>query len=304
MSSPSQSDTTPETPPAHEDTSSGIRGLADTAQTLGSSVQAMQQVLLGNLQQAALMTSSMNQMMEELVRRAIHTTVDAQSAPHGCSLHVRVHNRSPVPLSSLTLRLWFSPRRPLAEALGVRISGTEGALFAGVVGDEVMSAGSEEEVSVKYRAQTSLASGAVCDGKLHLEVARPLQIAARISVGFASPGTGQTLAVENRFGIHLSQLMRCAFAADDGSLEADVLEDTEMLDLDLAAARTVFAIPPAVGIVPGTLLTAAFGQHRLVLRVTSVSDDLRSARCQWLTSDADLIPLIPALSEELSVKPE
>ncbi|KAJ1724111.1 hypothetical protein LPJ53_001573 [Coemansia erecta] len=301
MSSSSQSDTPPDTPAAGDGTSSGIRGLADTAQTLGSSVQAMQQALLGNLQQAALMTSSMNQMMEELVRRAIHTTVEAESAARGCALHVKVLNRSPVPLTSLTLRLRFAPRRALSETLGVRLRGPgDGGLFAGVEQDGLL--GPEADgVLVECAVPAGLASGAACAGEVHVEIERPVQLSGRVSVGFASPGTGQLLAVENRFGIHLAQLMRCAYAADGGALP-EALEGADMLDLDLAAARSVFAVPPAQGVAAGAVLSAEFGRDRLLLRVVSVSDDLRSARCQWLRPDDKLLPLIAVLSEELAIE--
>ncbi|KAJ2627523.1 hypothetical protein H4R22_004363, partial [Coemansia sp. RSA 1290] len=43
-----------------------VKGLSQTAQTLGSSLQAMQSALIGNMQQASQMMQSMNHMMEEL----------------------------------------------------------------------------------------------------------------------------------------------------------------------------------------------------------------------------------------------
>ncbi|KAJ2780664.1 hypothetical protein GGI15_003455 [Coemansia interrupta] len=309
MSSPSPSDTPADTPPAHGDTPSGVRGLADTAQTLGSSVQAMQQVLLGNLQQAALMTSSMNQMMEELVRRSIHTTVEARPAPRGCTLHVTVHNRSPVPLTSLKTTLSFTPRTPVSEPLGLALRGGDAGLFAGVMVDGVFQktrdcGGEQKEVLVECSVEQGLASGAVCVGEVRVHVGRPVQLGGRVSVGFASPGTGQILSVENHFGIRVAQLMDCSYAAD-GRVLSDALEGAGTIDIDLATARSVFAIPPAQGVSPGGVLSASFDEDRVLLRVISVSDDQQSALCRWLKPENNsLLPLVPTLTEELALKSE
>ncbi|KAJ2741478.1 hypothetical protein GGI20_005161 [Coemansia sp. BCRC 34301] len=101
------------------------QGLASTAQTMSASLQNMQQALIGNMQQAAQMTMSMNMMMEELVKRAVQVGVHAERlllAPasaatassniprYSCALRVTVRNKSPIPLLKMTASMWFSRR--------------------------------------------------------------------------------------------------------------------------------------------------------------------------------------------------
>ncbi|KAJ2093551.1 hypothetical protein GGI09_005793, partial [Coemansia sp. S100] len=64
--------------PAGSETAGLVQGLANTAQTMSSSLQSMQQALIGNMQQAAQMTMSMNMMMEELVKRAVQVGVHTE----------------------------------------------------------------------------------------------------------------------------------------------------------------------------------------------------------------------------------
>ncbi|KAJ2860478.1 hypothetical protein GGH94_005492 [Coemansia aciculifera] len=117
--------------PANSETTELVQGLASTAQTMSSSLQSMQQALIGNMQQAAQMTMSMNMMMEELVKRAVQVGVHTerlrlpQSLPssldaaatgyrprYRCALRITIGNKSPIPLLKMTTKLWFSKRIP------------------------------------------------------------------------------------------------------------------------------------------------------------------------------------------------
>ncbi|KAJ1796188.1 hypothetical protein LPJ59_003903, partial [Coemansia sp. RSA 2399] len=62
-----------------------VTALSDSTVAIGASLQNMQQVLLGNMQQVAQMTLSMNTMMEEMVRRAISVGVFAEASSSSSS---------------------------------------------------------------------------------------------------------------------------------------------------------------------------------------------------------------------------
>ncbi|KAJ1863134.1 hypothetical protein LPJ78_004260 [Coemansia sp. RSA 989] len=83
------------------------KGLSQTAQTLGSSLQAMQSALIGNMQQASQMMQSMNHMMEELVRRSVQVRIFAKPSLNpgfNTHLNITIYNRSPIPLQNLSIK--------------------------------------------------------------------------------------------------------------------------------------------------------------------------------------------------------
>ncbi|KAJ2255356.1 hypothetical protein GGI13_001663 [Coemansia sp. RSA 455] len=131
--------------PAGSETAGLVQGLASTAQTMSSSLQSMQQALIGNMQQAAQMTMSMNMMMEELVKRAVQVGVHTErlrlpqnlsSSPdaaatsyrprYRCALRVTISNKSPIPLLKMATKLWFSKRIP-SQSSSTAVSVLSGA---------------------------------------------------------------------------------------------------------------------------------------------------------------------------------
>ncbi|KAJ1663780.1 hypothetical protein EV178_004669 [Coemansia sp. RSA 1646] len=106
-----------------------VNALSDSTVAIGASLQNMQQILLGNMQQVAQMTLSMNTMMEEMVRRAISIGVFAKaSAPqapeaeesvgslYSSVLRISVTNNSPIPLVNLKASLHFAQRNSNSDA--------------------------------------------------------------------------------------------------------------------------------------------------------------------------------------------
>ncbi|KAJ1817019.1 hypothetical protein LPJ56_002180, partial [Coemansia sp. RSA 2599] len=169
-----------------------MQGLSDTAQTLGASVQAMQQVLLGNMQQAAQMTLSMNQMMEELVKRAVHVSVISQPSHQtgSCSLVLRITNRSPIPLSRLTTKLWFARHRGGRQdtgSLAARCTdeAVQSSLFGGFAEEKravLDTEASGESPFISGSRLEALASGDFAESTVRVECEWPAQIAGKIAV--------------------------------------------------------------------------------------------------------------------------
>ncbi|KAJ2858630.1 hypothetical protein J3B02_000009 [Coemansia erecta] len=291
-----------------------VQGLSDTAQTLGASVQAMQQVLLGNMRQAAQMTLSMNQMMEELVKRAIHVSVVSQPSQQmgSCTLLLKVTNRSPIPLSQLTTKLWFIQHQHEdqdARVLTVKCIDDpdleKTSLLGGYVEKSLLLAGEavEEQPFISGSRQTALASGLASESSVVVETEWPVQITGKIAVEFASPGTGSTLAVSHRFGVHIWQLMPCSY--QDAKPSSNIIVDgSAPVSISIEHARSIFKVPPTSGVAIGALFKMGSGNEYLALRVESISEDSGTAQCVWLSSsngsrNTRLCSLVPALSEEL-----
>ncbi|KAI7832114.1 hypothetical protein BX661DRAFT_169935 [Kickxella alabastrina] len=287
--------------------------LSATAQTLGSSIQAMQQALVGNLHQAAQMTLSMNLMMEELVKRAIQITVHATAtAPcFACSLRITVRNRSPIPLVQMATELHFAPSNGAktggftaeCERERERKDGDgDGDGELGIMGEQV----DKDQVVMRGVRLRPLASGEAAHAIVRLGAHVPARIRGRISVAFTSPGTGKPLSVQHAFGIRALQLIDCHFLAannTDSSTAMVALDSMEPVHVDIARVREVFAVPPALGVAAGCLLMlGTAGGLGLVVR--SVSADSRSAECHWVgtaaATSSPLFPLIPTLTHELS----
>ncbi|KAJ1808121.1 hypothetical protein LPJ56_006146, partial [Coemansia sp. RSA 2599] len=139
----------------------------------------------------------------------------------------------------------------------------------------------------------------------------PAQIAGKIAVEFASPGTGNALAVSHRFGVHVRQLMPCSFEEPRGSSSSSAeqqgarpADGSESVSIGIEEARGIFRVPPTSGVGVGALFKMGSDSEYLALRVESISEDSGTARCVWLRSDNDnarLCSLIPLLSKELSL---
>ncbi|KAJ2767336.1 hypothetical protein IWQ56_003371 [Coemansia nantahalensis] len=293
-----------------------VKGLSDAAQTIGLSLQAMQRAMIGNVEQAARLTLSMNQMMEELVRRSVRVSVFARrpsEAPPGAlayrtDLAVSVANGSPVPLQGACVKLWFAPRRPrLPRPVRAQVEPAAGGIaFAPSCGSlPSADCGPDCEPFAQTARALSLASGAAADARLALSVDALEQLSGRIAVEFPSPGTGQPLRVEHQFGLHLLQLAACSFVRADAAPLAAV-DGAGPVDVDLGRARDVFAVPPADGIAPGSVLAIRLGESLLGLRVRSIHDRAPVAACEWVagSSDcqADAHELMLRLADELRAR--
>ncbi|KAJ2225313.1 hypothetical protein H4R99_002989 [Coemansia sp. RSA 1722] len=286
-------------------------GLSDTAETLGASVQAMQQVLLGNMRQAAQMTLSMNQMMEELVKRAIHVSVICQPSTQTgtCNLLLRVDNRSPIPLIQLTTKLWFTRHGQERETGGLTVTcvdddvDLEKSLLGGSVKNSMVlldEAALDEQPFVTGTYRNTLASGLVSESLVAVETEWPVQIAGKIAVEFVSPGTGNTLSVSHRFGLQVRQLMPCWFEQECSSVAAN--PESLSIGINIEKARSIFEVPPTRGICVGSVFKMGSDSEYLALRIDSISDDCKTASCAWLSSSDNtrLNALIPVLTEEFS----
>ncbi|PIA18266.1 hypothetical protein COEREDRAFT_13837 [Coemansia reversa NRRL 1564] len=290
-----------------------VQGLSNTAETIGASLQAMQTVLVGNMQQAAQMTLSMNKMMEELVKRSVQVSVFAHKrsniSGYQINLRIAISNRSPIPLQNAHVRLWFCPRQILDKYhIRMRVVNKKDnvvMLFKQSIGDlpdkcDGMSfTQTEREICVD--------SGSTTETELELEIDRLQQLNGRIALEFISPGTGQQLSVSHRFGIHLLQLADCFFARNQSTLEdaeLSVVSDTLPVNVDIARMRSIFGVPPADGIDIGCLLVVRTHEFLLALRVVTVLPNARTAICEWLattpTVHSDTQDLIQHLVEELS----
>ncbi|KAJ1731083.1 hypothetical protein LPJ61_002708 [Coemansia biformis] len=300
-----------------------VQGLSDAAQTIGLSLQVMQRALVGNMEQAAQLTLSMNRMMEELVKRSVHVGVFARrssEAPRDATgyrtgLAVTIKNGSPVPLQGAHVKLWFAPRRSqlahpiqaqlaLAEdcACGIALGPSSGGLS-----DD--GCGPESEPFVQTTQGVDLASGATAEALAVLSVDALEQLSGRIAVEFPSPGTGQLLRVEHRFGIHLLQLTTGSFIRADAATDTAALvpvDGARPVDVELGGARDLFAVPPADGIGHGCVLAVGVGGSLLGLRVRDVHADAPTATCEWVAAAGalpELLELVPRLAEELRVHP-
>ncbi|KAJ2355050.1 hypothetical protein IWW50_001791 [Coemansia erecta] len=300
------------------DASSIVQGLSDTAQTIGGSLQAMQRALVGNMQQAAQMTLSMNKMMEELVRRSVQVSVFARrpEAGHkmGTILQLAIHNRSPIPLQHTRVKLWFGSRHAGGGPIRMRVAnardGSEGLAFGRVDGELPAALADAGEPFAETERPVDIGSGATAETEVLVEPGVLAQINGRIAVEFVSPGTGRVLSVGYRFGIHLLQLIDCSFAHDESAVSAEAGElcavaDAQSVEVDVGRARATFAVPPADGVSIGSLLVMRAEGETLALRVDRVSEDAQTAICEWITaqSGSDLLAVRQQLAEELGPKP-
>ncbi|KAJ2715054.1 hypothetical protein H4R19_001414 [Coemansia spiralis] len=301
---------------AAQGTGDMVQGLSDTAQTIGHSLQLMQRALVGNMEQAVQLTLSMNQMMEELVKRSMCVGVFARrpaAVPPGAlayhtGLVMSVKNGSPVPLQGAHVKLWFTPHRSqLAHEVHAQVEPMTGGIALAPKSGRLPSAecGPESEPFAQTAEALGLASGAAAEAHIVLSVDTLEQLSGRIAVEFPSPGTGQLLRVEHRFGIHLLQLAACSFVhADAASLVA--VDGVEHVDVDLGRARDIFAVPPADGITPGSVLAIQVGESRLGLRVRSIHDNAPVALCEWVAEvsccSANVRGLMPRLADELRAR--
>ncbi|KAJ2322737.1 hypothetical protein GGI00_005835 [Coemansia sp. RSA 2681] len=357
-----EEDSAPHTPEAAE----LVQGLASTAQTMSTSLLNMQQALLGNMQQAAQMTMSMNMMMEELVKRAVQVGVHAERLSllpdtaaiatggqprYRCALRVAVRNKSPIPLLKMTASLWFSRRVPPLSSVapktgtpahsGTRDQADECQLEISQLGKSAneMLAASEDSDTVQMAlgkakgvlpdsidtsalpfaqatlgSSTHLPSSAEAGALLVLSVSALEQLNGAIAVEFASPGTGGTLSVSHRFGIRLLHLVDCRFVACSSVSQTLLtrrlrqMPNVSAIAVDILHIRKMFAVPPADGIAPGALLLICMPRAdcAIGLQIASISPDLQSATCTWMTSpliDAQgLLSLVPLLEEELAAR--
>ncbi|KAJ2662711.1 hypothetical protein IW148_002796 [Coemansia sp. RSA 1199] len=308
----------PERSEQASDASSIVQGLSNTAQTIGGSLQAMQQALVGNMQQAAQMTLSMNKMMEELVKRSVQVSVFAQrsEASRGVGTHLRlaIHNRSPIPLLQTRVKLWFCARQQQEQGSSVQLrvrdvaakdttggfvfGQTDGELLAGLVDEGAPFAQTERT--------TEVGNGATVETEVAVEVDALVQMNGRIAVEFLSPGTGQILTVSHRFGIHLLQLLDCSFAGKKSALltpynELHAITSDPRISIDIARARAAFAVPPADGIEPDCMFVMRSKDNTLALRVICILEDTHDVLCDFVASDpeSDLAAMRLQLSEEL-----
>ncbi|KAJ2809504.1 hypothetical protein H4R20_000005 [Coemansia guatemalensis] len=295
-----------------------VQGLSDTAQTIGASLQAMQTVLVGNMQQAAQMTLSMNKMMEELVKRSLQISVFAdkpsnstESSVYRIKLRVAASNKSPIPLQSAHVKLWFWPQQELGEGniqMKVASIQKDGAnmTFEETIG-ELPEKYDDETPFIQTLSGVCVASGATTEAELELEIDKLQQLNGCIALEFSSPGTGQQLSVSHRFGIHLLQFADCFFARDQSALEDAELatvSGTLPVTVDIARMRTLFRVPPVDGIDIGCLLVIRTHEILFALRVAAVLPGARTATCEWLatkrTAESDSQELMQRLVEELS----
>ncbi|KAJ2084009.1 hypothetical protein H4R24_000357 [Coemansia sp. RSA 988] len=292
-----------------------VQGLSDTAQTIGASLQAMQTVLVGNMQQAAQMTLSMNNMMEELVKRSVQVSVFAHKPSdfadtrgYRINLQISVSNKSPIPLQNAHIRLWFCPRQELYKK-GVNMVSKQKDDSHMVFEQSVAQLPDKFEDALPFIQTVDgfcVASGATTETELELDIDVLHQLNGRISLEFSSPGTGHQLSVSHRFGIHLLQLVECFFVRDQSALEEAglaVVPDSLSVKVDLARMRSLFRVPPADGVGIGCLLCVRTHEILLGLRVIAVVENARTASCEWLATTAATSAkqeLIQHLTEELS----
>ncbi|KAJ2720248.1 hypothetical protein GGI07_004720 [Coemansia sp. Benny D115] len=318
-SDPHTPGTPAQTPP--EEPGLPLSELADTAQVIGASVQAMQQVLLGNLQQAAQMTLSMNQMMEELVKRAIRTTVIAKHSPkqqnhYGCQLLVAITNHSPVPLAEPSVQLRLSCRHNSDGAVDAIAKVDTERNELGFVDSHGAMMDKEQPFVVTAQRHKPLMPGQRAESQLLLQLARPLQVPGSIELSFVSPGTGRPLVVSHRFGIQCMQLLphRTVLAAGKQNDSLVPLEGQDVFAVDLVRVRELFALPPARGIATDDVLVLAASplpvdkqdgdiEPLLALQVCAVSPNMCCATCRWLCRPDptdDTQALAPTLADELA----
>ncbi|KAJ2499188.1 hypothetical protein GGH96_003702 [Coemansia sp. RSA 1972] len=307
----------PERSEQASDASSIVQGLSDTAQTIGGSLQAMQQALVGNMQQAAQMTLSMNKMMEELVKRSVQVSVFAQrsKASHGIGTHLRlaIHNRSPIPLLQTRVKLWFCARQQQDQSSSVQlcvrdmVKDTSGGLVFGQTDGELLAGLADEGAPFTQTEQTTeVRNGATVETEVTVEVDALVQMNGRIAVEFLSPGTGQLLTVSHRFGIHLLQLLDCSFANKKSALSApyselQVITGDSRITVDIVRARAAFAVPPADGIGTDCMFVMRSKDSTLALRVICILEDTHGVLCNFVASDpeSNLTAMRLQLSEEL-----
>ncbi|KAJ2319525.1 hypothetical protein IWW51_004848 [Coemansia sp. RSA 2702] len=308
----SSKDSSPEAGGRAHEASDIVQGLSSTAQTIGSSLQAMQQALVGNMQQAAQMTLSMNQMMEELVKRSVQLRVFAEraAAARTTTLRVTVHNRSPIPLQQARVKLWFGARQPRDQPIRLKVGGAgapdDVLVFEHIVKQLPAEFADEDAPFTATEQAVNIGSGASAEASVAVEVGTLGQLNGRIAVEFVSPGTGQLLAVGHRFGIHLLQLLDCSFAHDQAAVQPangglHPLPDAQPIEVDIGRVRTQFSVPPAQGISPGCLLVLSTKSNQLALHIISIADDAQTATCKWMASGPapDLLAVLPQLTEEL-----
>ncbi|KAJ2144159.1 hypothetical protein IW136_001443 [Coemansia sp. RSA 678] len=296
--------------------SSIAQGLSDTAQTIGGSLQAMQQALVGNMQQAAQMTLSMNKMMEELVKRSVQVSVFAQrsEASRGVGTHLRlaIHNRSPIPLLQTRVKLWFCARQQDQDSsvqLCIRdvVKDTNGGLVFGQTHGELLAGLVDKGVPFAQTEQTTeVGNGATAKTEVAVDVDALVQMNGRIAVEFLSPGTGQLLTVSHRFGIHLLQLLDCSFTNKKSALSAphnelQAITGDSHITVDISQARAAFAVPPADGIETDCMFVMRSKGSTLALRVIRILEDANGVLCEFVASDpeSDLTAMRLQLSEEL-----
>ncbi|KAJ2847544.1 hypothetical protein GGI22_005946 [Coemansia erecta] len=232
-----------------------VAALSDSTVAIGASLQNMQQVLMGNMQQVAQMTLSMNTMMEEMVRRAISIGVFAEASSSCCSnsttapgedkysavLRISVANSSPIPLINMKASLRFAQRKS-DSAQSIRIASTPVRMpapgtpetngrrkisieFAPLDATTLLpanSASAQDDGGSSAAQQesnpASVASGATAEASVRLSASALKQMDGQITATFISPGTGTPLSVSHRFGVHLLHLtanQRCFIAAKD-----------------------------------------------------------------------------------------
>ncbi|KAI9479411.1 hypothetical protein BX667DRAFT_496088, partial [Coemansia mojavensis] len=275
-----------------------VKGLSQTAQTLGSSLQAMQSALIGNMQQASQMMQSMNHMMEELVRRSVQVRIFAKPSLNpgfNTHLNITIYNRSPIPLQNLSIKLALTSRESFTD-VKLSVDDTKGVFKCMETACGSWNLQAKERLLPKEGSLTST---------LNVVLDKPSQLNGHISVQFASPGTKDPLLVSHRFGIQLLQLIRCSFACnDDAVAHADlktVDQHQNLFSLSLNKAREVFTVPPSQGISKNSLLLLQFAGDMLALQITDIVADKPTAQAKWLTTtqDSDTIALVPYLEQEL-----
>ncbi|KAJ1957095.1 hypothetical protein GGI12_005121 [Dipsacomyces acuminosporus] len=282
-----------------------VQGLSDAAQNIGASLQAMQGALISNMQQAAQMTVSMNMMMEELVKRALQISVMAkrysqsteepEPAQYQTILAVKVRNRSPIPLVNMAVKLQLTPISQLTHPVSILLKpahpvsdGSDDIQL--VFKDASKALDGDGDFLLAESAPTNLASGAAASTCVSLEVDVLEQLNGQISVEFISPGTGKTLAVVQKFGIRLLNLIDCHFVNTDDSkaqLELAEMPDADTTRVDVKYMREVFSVPPVDGIGAGSTFVLSINkQTQLALQVQEISSDSQSATCKWMAKAA------------------
>ncbi|KAI9499898.1 hypothetical protein BX070DRAFT_255614 [Coemansia spiralis] len=306
---------------ANEGTNEFINALSNSTEAIGSSLQTMQKALVGNIQQVAQLTLSMNMMMEELVKKAVRIGVFAakptrnpENSSYSTALCISVTNNSPIPLVNMAAKLRFALRFDAADGE------QEIKLSSAPSRKSEPSEPSEQKKELLFSEQSTrlnrrniedenafmeqqskpmnLGSGGSAEATLTLSADTLLQLDGQILVEFLSPGTGSLLAVNHRFGIHIMHLLgnQCWFcSAKDvadklkGQAEAFLpAESTSSFDIDLSYMRRAFSVPPANGIEKGSIFVFSISSSFIFgLRVLDIVNDSSIATCEWITMAAE-----------------
>ncbi|KAJ2559879.1 hypothetical protein EV175_000113 [Coemansia sp. RSA 1933] len=327
-----------EQPPSESgNTSSYVNALSDSTGALGASLQNMQRVLLGNMQQVALMTQSMNTMMEELVRRAITIGVFAQPSSssardhqkggaYATVLRITVANNSPIPLVGMKAVLRFAQRNDtVVEGLQVTSSPVSVAAAEGraqtliefqPLAATALPPGADDgqpPSSVHQQSDpVNIVSGATGASAVCLSTSVLAQMDGQITVTFTSPGTGTPLSVSHRFGVHLMHLLASQRRfipppSSESGLGTYLDLELEGISIDLAYLRRAFAVPPADGIAVGSVLVLVSDAAEamvLGLRISDIGAGSQYADCNWVVSTQQpehiLTVVLPLLAREIS----